>query len=427
MFTSNVQFIDQPQIRRPHGKTIQILIWTYKNILTNFFIMSRFTSNKTGGFTVCRLPHGKTCEAVVDKRKYNDSELVIFHGKDLNPSKMPKYRFPYHKWIFYEYETPPNTWTQKGKVRQSMILIRSVFNLTATKTLDSDIPIVDRFRVCSVDEENLNQLRKNQTTYVEGKGNRVAWFVSHCDTQSKREVYVKELSRYIPVDIYGRCGRLSCGTKMNRSNCDKTVLDKSYKFYLSFENSLCENYVTEKLWRLIDEPISTIPIVMGAADYNTILPAGTYLNVRDFKSPKALAEHLYKLDKDNETFNDIIRKKNSIVCRHPSGKPEYELAHQCQVCQYLHEHRTGVTQIPDIQAFWNTWRCISPQDFFKGSFAGLYVIQTNIHESIVHLKKLRKLTYKVFYSTCIIRLLLLGIYTQKYRRPLKNQLWFFTK
>ncbi len=36
----------------------------------------------------------------------------------------------------------------------------------------------------------------------------VAWFVGNCKTQSKRELYVKELQKYIDVDVYGNCGPL---------------------------------------------------------------------------------------------------------------------------------------------------------------------------------------------------------------------------
>jgi len=71
----------------------------------------------------------------------------------------------------------------------------------------------------------------------------VAWFVSHCVTPNRREDYVKELSKYIPVDIYGKCGNLTCS---NRNHC-KEMIRRDYKFYIAFENSLCTDYVTEKL------------------------------------------------------------------------------------------------------------------------------------------------------------------------------------
>ena len=54
--------------------------------------------------------------------------------------------------------------------------------------------------------------------------------------------------RYINVDIYGRCGKLTC-RKSDEKRCGE-MLDTDYKFYLSFENSLCKDYVTEKFFKV---------------------------------------------------------------------------------------------------------------------------------------------------------------------------------
>ncbi len=70
----------------------------------------------------------------------------------------------------------------------------------------------------------------------DGKKKSIAWFVSNCKTGSKREVYVKELKKYIDVDIYGKCGDFNCSRK-NESLCYEMIA-KNYKFYLSFENSV---------------------------------------------------------------------------------------------------------------------------------------------------------------------------------------------
>ena len=40
------------------------------------------------------------------------------------------------------------------------------------------------------------------------KNKTAAWFVSHCATQARRELYVKKLKKHVDVDIYGKCGKL---------------------------------------------------------------------------------------------------------------------------------------------------------------------------------------------------------------------------
>ena len=75
----------------------------------------------------------------------------------------------------------------------------------------------------------------------------ILWIVSHCDVWSKRDQYVEELKKVtkLEIDIFGKCG----DKKLPRKNLE--VIEntkKQYKFYLSFENSLCKDYVTEKLY-----------------------------------------------------------------------------------------------------------------------------------------------------------------------------------
>ena len=66
----------------------------------------------------------------------------------------------------------------------------------------------------------------------------MAWFVSHCNSQSDREALVTSLREHINVDVYGGCGSLKCnpGTP---EECYQ-MLNRSYKFYLSLENSVCQ-------------------------------------------------------------------------------------------------------------------------------------------------------------------------------------------
>ena len=72
------------------------------------------------------------------------------------------------------------------------------------------------------------------------------WVVSHCDTSrgSNRELYVQNLKRFLPVDIFG-----DCGSPFEDKGDWFGKMANSYKFYLAFENSLCTEYITEKFWR----------------------------------------------------------------------------------------------------------------------------------------------------------------------------------
>ena len=79
----------------------------------------------------------------------------------------------------------------------------------------------------------------------------VAQFVSNCKTESKREKVISRLSKLINVHIYGRCGPLKCAKKQRDSSCYE-AMNKTYKFYLSFENSLCQ---VRPNWYLCDDEV----------------------------------------------------------------------------------------------------------------------------------------------------------------------------
>ena len=88
------------------------------------------------------------------------------------------------------------------------------------------------------------------------------WIVSHCTTSSRREKYVAELQKYMPVDVYGACGNLTA----SKDRDEETKLIQEYKFYLAFESATCRDYVTEKFFRRMTQGI--VPVVFGGADYS---------------------------------------------------------------------------------------------------------------------------------------------------------------
>ena len=143
------------------------------------------------------------------------------------------------------------------------------------------------------------------------KTRQVAWLVSNCETHSRREEYVRIMRQFIKVDVFGGCGELECGKEEdhNTRECNN-MLEENYKFYLSFENSLCSDYVTEKFYRTLS--LDIIPVVMGGGDYNNIAPPKSFIDVADFESPEELAKFLLKLDKDDQEYLSYFWWKVSV-------------------------------------------------------------------------------------------------------------------
>ena len=114
-------------------------------------------------------------------------------------------------------------------------------------------------------------------------------------------------------------------------------------FYLSFENSLCDQYVTEKLWSWLKKDI--VPVVMGQANYTAITPPHSIINAMEYPDPKDLAAHLLKL-MNNETeylsyfwwkeFYEVDQKMKKAFCR---------------LCQMLND----AEQIPKVHNNFGKW------------------------------------------------------------------------
>ena len=314
---------------------------------------------RSRSFAVCyerhHLPSKMQCEYTDDLSRYNESDAVLFRGWRLDKSLIPSHRFPDQRWIFVEHESP-------YRVARKINLNKydGFFNLTATYSIDSDIPNLEYVQHCVRDPTKLKSLHAKEYTEKKRSDVLVAWLVSDCGTQSEREYYVIELQKYMSIDIYGKCGDLECGkwSTWSSDNCFKKLLNDngSYKFYLSFENSLCDDYVTEKFWSIL--PLDVVPIVRGAVDYTKFIPSDSYIDVRDFQGPKELAQYLQYLNQHDDLYNQYIRNKNSLDCTYAMKMPW-----ECLLCQTLHNQKGERKVIHSLDNFWGVKRCTPPNYF----------------------------------------------------------------
>jgi hypothetical protein len=81
---------------------------------------------------------------------------------------------------------------------------------------------------------------------------------------------------------------------------------KQYQFAIAFENSICGDYVTEKIW----QPLSrgSIPIYLGTTDVDKLLPDyQAIVRASDFESPAHLAQYV-KRAMSAEDNGQILQK-----------------------------------------------------------------------------------------------------------------------
>ncbi|KAK2183364.1 hypothetical protein NP493_311g02059 [Ridgeia piscesae] len=359
-------------LNRGDKHVIRILAWTNRSTGYN-----RWFGRRLEGVADCKTPI--PCEYSNNHSLYNSSDLILFHTRlALRNDAFPPYRLPHQHWVTFLRETPVrfsgvqqphNTWfnwtiayTSNADVVRPYGICLPIQDKIAKdpSSITDAIRRVYRNRTDSIPWQHTKMLYKPTAgNYAKGKTRTVLWAVSNCITPSRRERYVEELKLHIKVDIMGKCGDGVC-----KSVSCKDVFQK-YKFYLSFENSLCTDYITEKLWYRMEQGI--LPIVRGGADYKAYLPAHSYIDVRDFASPKALAEYLHKLDNNDDLYNEYFVWRQNYTCH--SELPGNDLL--CDMCQFMNDNLNKVNIIPDVNIFWSKDDCSSPETYYGGIFGGL--------------------------------------------------------
>lgn len=154
------------------------------------------------------------------------------------------------------------------------------------------------------------------------------WAVSNCVTPSRREKYVSELAKHVAVDVYGSCGSKKC--PRSRTDLCYREFSKKYFFYLSFENSICKDYVTEKFFDPLRYDI--IPVVFGGGNYSVVAPPGSYVDALSFSSARHLADHMKKVSSNFSLYAKYFewKRTHNVILHDDWRTPSY-----CSLCEKL--------------------------------------------------------------------------------------------
>ena len=330
---------DRTSSGEEYNKTLRILAWTLEP-------GKRWSSNN--------ILDGK-CEFIDNKRDaYNTSDVVIFKAKLLKTTGLPSYRPPGQRWIYYEWESARNSIVTKFKSETKLNEV-NVFNYSMTYSRTSDIyrPYGECQQLTSKQRTDAD---KQVNDIIVKKSRLVAWLVSNCYSTSRREKYVRELQKYIPIDIYGNCGPLTCN---NDHDCAKHLT--GYKFYLAFENSVCGEYITEKLWRSFEWGL--VPVVYGGLDgYKEALPPHSYIDVSDFSSPENLAKYILQVHANDTLYHSYFSWKTEFQC----GFVPKELSLE-KICIHLHQTLMHSNLKVNLRDVWShdSVQCIEANPLLK--------------------------------------------------------------
>ncbi|XP_048186330.1 alpha-(1,3)-fucosyltransferase 10 isoform X2 [Perognathus longimembris pacificus] len=236
------------------------------------------------------------------------TKAFLFYGTDFNVDSLPLPREAHHDWALFHEESPKNNYKLFHKP------VITLFNYTATFSRHSHLPLTTQYlegvEVLKslkylVPLQSKNKLRKRLAPLV--------YVQSDCDPPSDRDSYVRELMTYIQVDSYGECLRNKELPQELRSPASLDAegfyrILAQYKFILAFENAVCDDYITEKLWRPLK--LGVVPVYYGSPSIADWLPSNrSAILVSEFAHPRELASYIRRLDYDDRLYEAYVEWK----------------------------------------------------------------------------------------------------------------------
>lgn len=344
------------------------------------------------------------CIAGYDHQRAIDGDALVFFGFRMRDAQedLPIVRKHSQVWVFYSLEPP----TVTNSVGFHGNLYNGFFNWTITYRQDSDITLPYRNvlkhptivsnmsdskkphhqidSLDALDPDHKHQPKKvEQKNFAKGKNKLIVAMISNCRNQ--RMNLVRELQAHIPVDVYGKCGNKGkiCTETTGQSTCLSRVLSQ-YKFYLSFENSQCTDYITEKYF-IIPFRHNLVPIVWGASlgSYTKLAVPNSYIHANNFTSVKQLADYVELVNKSDSLYNRYFSWRKKYIV----GSGTYKQA-WCKFCEALHTGSIPNKVYQNFSSWWDDsctteWFLIKNRIFHQECFTSNNATQTPCHATLI--------------------------------------------
>lgn len=256
---------------KKNNSLIYMLMWTHPDVEPfNLLEMGQqYFINKKCRFQNCFFTNDKSYFSDI-----LDFDVILYDSTNIRETIKPFVRSEKQRYVFLSYE-PPSICPMPPNYE-------GFFNLTWTYRLDSDVTlkylvvrnksgkiVAPKKDVIWIDERKMKPISKYIRRKLKNKNKLAAWFVSNCFVASQRQAYIANLKTEIntkynlSLDVFGRCSYMQC-PKDSIDEC-YALLESDYYFYLAFENSLCQDYVTEKVLTALEN--FAVPVVYGGANY----------------------------------------------------------------------------------------------------------------------------------------------------------------
>lgn len=277
-----------------------------------------------------------SCRISTDRGDFDRADVVVFHLPTLRKERPAKR--PGQIWVGWTMECDVNY------PRQADPAVMSQFDLTMTYHLDADVPTT---YLCYYRDDGGIEGRLRTSPQSKEVGSLVSMSISSQMNQSGRLEYAAELMKYLDVHSYGKQLRNQSPPDPDLGRSTKLERVASYKFDLSFENAVGEDYVTEKFFDPL--VVGTVPVYLGAPNIEQFAPGDRcFINVADFSGPQELAEYLLYLDRNDAAYGEYFAWKQRAF------RPEFLMVMRA-------ESKTAFTRLCELVRNRNTLASASPE------------------------------------------------------------------
>lgn len=204
---------------------------------------------------------------------------------------------------------------------------------------------------------------KQHKRNLEGMNFSGAIINSNCQSQSNREGVLAELGTMMQVDVFGKCGKPAPIPQDVHSNAGHfgegyNILGKTHPFLFSFENSLCDDYVSERFFIILDANV--IPVVYTGANMSTIAPKHSYIDIKDFADLREVANYLHQVYSDPALYSSYFWWRDFYTLDASTTFSRTFVKIFCEACRYLHAgHEPRVVE--DLYKEWAEGSCSNTQ------------------------------------------------------------------
>ena len=233
-----------------------------------------------------------TCRLIHDRSLITEADAVVFHIPSLRDpiAELPKP--PGQRWVAWSMESDASypVLTDPRFMRH--------FDLTMTYRRDADI------WVPYLQSELLHPADVAPRSACPQPGSAPAvYIVSNPASLSGRDDYVRELMQHMPVDAYGQCLNNRSWPTADEGRATKLDTIARYPFTLAFENSITDDYVTEKFFDPFT--VGSVSVYLGAPNIADFTPGEhCFVDITAFNGPRELAAFLLELVADEAAYGE---------------------------------------------------------------------------------------------------------------------------